>query len=277
MVRRLGSAIVLGGVLAALALPAHAQTDLPQLDRPVNDFANIIEPDLETELDRVLRALDRTTGDGVVVATVRTFRPYADIEEYAVKLFENHGRGVGRRGKDNGVLFVMAVDDRQMRIEVGYDLEQFITDGFAGETLREYVAPYLRRGDFSGGVRAGVIRLVERIAQSRNVRLEDLGARPVPVERDTAEPQFPISIIIFIIIFILIAVSNSRANTRRHGRRRHWGGTTWSGWNSGIGPFGSSGGFGGGFGGFGGGGGGSGGFGGFGGGRSGGGGASSGW
>ena len=72
----------------------------------------------------------------LVVATVKTYQPWADIQSYAVKMFENGGRGIGHRteGKsDNGVLMLLAVDDRRVRIEVGYGLEQYITDGFAGE------------------------------------------------------------------------------------------------------------------------------------------------
>ena len=85
----------------------------------------------------MIRALQAATGDAVVVATVPTLEPYGDIDDYAVKLFENHGRGIGEKGKDNGALILLALKERRVRIEVGYDLEQWITDGFAGETSRE--------------------------------------------------------------------------------------------------------------------------------------------
>ncbi len=86
------------------------------------------------------------TGDVVIVTTVETFAPYGSIQEYAVKLFENHGRGIGEKGKDNGLLMLLAVKDRQVWIEVGYGLEGFITDGFSGETSRQYMIPYFRQG-----------------------------------------------------------------------------------------------------------------------------------
>jgi uncharacterized protein len=254
------------GILTAQSLPAP-----PQLTAPVNDFANAIDENAKQELDRRIRALKAASGDVVVVAAVRTFQPYADIDAYAVKMFENGGRGIGDKGKDNGVLIVVAVDDRRIRIEVGYDLEQFITDGFAGETIRNVITPPFRSGNYGAGLLAGTTVIINRIAQARGVTLQDVPASPPP-RQDTGS-GFPWWLILLIIFIIL--------SSRRRRRRRVWGGGPWSGWNSGIGPFGGGGfgggGFGGGFGGFGGGGGGGGGFGGFGGGRSGGGGASGGW
>jgi uncharacterized protein len=264
-VRRL---LLLGIVLAA-ATPSAAQSQapIPQLTAPVNDFANVIDAQSERELERRILALKAASGDVVVVATVHTFQPYADIDQYAVKMFENGGRGVGDKGKDNGLLVVVAVDDRKIRIEVGYDLEQFITDGFAGETIRDTITPEFKRGNYGSGLLAGVTVIVNRIAQGRNVTLQNVPPPAAP--RRTTGSGFPWWIILIWIIIVILS-------NRRRRRRGFWGGGPWSGWNSGIGPFGG-GGFGGGFGGFGGGGGGGGGFGGFGGGRSGGGGASGGW
>ena len=119
-------------VLAAAAT-ARAQELPPELTQPVNDFANVIDAQSKQSMESLIRSLQQASGDVVVVATVDTFAPYADINEYAVKMFENHGRGIGQRGKDNGLLILLAVNDRQVWVEVGYDLEQFVTDGFAGE------------------------------------------------------------------------------------------------------------------------------------------------
>ena len=107
----------------------------------MNDFAHVIDPASAAEMDREIRALKAASGDVVVVATIDTFAPYADINEYAVKMFENHGRGIGDKGKDNGLLVLLAVKDRRVKVEVGYDLEQFVTDGFAGEVSRTVMAP----------------------------------------------------------------------------------------------------------------------------------------
>jgi uncharacterized protein len=251
---------------------ALAQEEPPELTQPVNDFAGVIDADSAAAMDALIRALQQASGDVVVVATVDTVAPYADIREYAVRMFENRGRGIGDEGRDNGLLIVVAVEDRDVRVEVGYDLEQFVTDGFAGETSREYMAPAFARGAYGAGLLAGLSRIVGRIAEGRNVTLQGVPAIPERPGRERPSGS-PVIVGLFVLFMLINAIA---ARTRR--RRRHlWGGTPWSGWHSGVGPFG--GGLGGGFGrrgGFGGGGFG-GGFGGFGGGRSGGGGGGASW
>jgi uncharacterized protein len=248
-----------------------AQPPLPELTRPVNDFANVIDPADEQRLDEMIRSLQAASGDAVVIATVETAAPYATPRDYAVKLFENRGSGIGTRGKDNGVLILVALKERRVEIEVGYGLEEFITDGFAGETSRDYIAPQFRTGRYGAGLLAGTSRIINRIAERRNIELSGV---PRPAER--RRPPFRIPVPLIIAIFIAIMLLSRRRRGPRGGRR-YWGGGGWSGWSSGVGPFGGGawtrGGFGGGFGG----GGFGGGFGGFGGGRSGGGGGGAGW
>lgn len=252
----------------------RAQPAPPLLTAPVNDFAGVIDAESEREMNRRIRALQAASGDVVVVATVKTFQPYADINEYKVKMFENGGRGIGERGKENGLLVAVAADDRQIGIEVGYALEEFVPDGFAGETIREVIRPHFQRGALGPGLLAGTTHLINRIAERRGITLEDV-PRAQPVQQRPRGIGIPFPVILLVWLLLL---SLGRMGRRR--RRRRWGRGPWSGWHSGVGPFGGGGfgggGFGGGFGGFGGGRGG-GGFGGFGGGRSGGGGASGGW
>jgi uncharacterized protein len=259
-----------------LVLPTlvHAQA-LPKLTAPVNDFAGIIDARSAAEMDSRIRALLAASGDTVVVATVDTFAPYATIEEYAVRLFETSG--IGDRERDSGVLIVMAESERRVRIEVGYGLEEFITDGFAGDVIREQMLPAFRSGEYGPGLLAGVTAIIGRISERRGVEVEGLPAAPeAPVYEGPSAFQ------IILIILVLLALA-SIGSTRGGGPRMRGRGGNWHG---GIGGFGGGfGGFGGGgFGGFGGGGfgggfggGRGGGFGGFGGGRSGGGGASGGW
>src|SRR5207248_9663226 len=108
------------------------------------------------------RELKAASGDVVVVATVKTIEPYGDIREYANKLFENQGRGIGEKGKDNGVLILLALDQRKVWIEVGYSLEEWITDGFAGETSRQSMVPEFREGRYGAGLLADRDRSVAR-------------------------------------------------------------------------------------------------------------------
>jgi uncharacterized protein len=270
--RRLRADRVLGGLCFAILVATSARAqDVPELTQPVNDFAHVVDASSAQAMESLIRSLQQASGDVVVVATVDTYAPFADIREFAVKLFENHGRGIGQKGKDNGLLVVLAVKDRQVRVEVGYDLEQFITDGYAGETSRQYMVPEFRRGNYGAGLLAGVSRLIGRIADARNVTLQ--GVRPART-RDL-QPSGGGTLIVFLIILLIVLNVISRvfraAGFGPRRRYRRWGGP-WGGWSSGVGPFGGGfgrGGFsGGGFGG---------GFGGFGGGRSGGGGGGAGW
>jgi uncharacterized protein len=262
---------------AAAQVPANPdKAALPALTAPVNDFAGVIDPASKAEMTRIIEALQQKTGDAVVVATIQQVAPYPDIQDYAVDLFENHGRGIGARDKDSGALVLLSVGDRKVRIESGYGLEGFITDGFAGETSREYMAPLFRQGQYGAGLKAGVVRLVSRIAQERGVTLDNVPASP-PVRPRSARPQrLPIPLLVIVAFLILQVVLRNR---RPPGGPRHWGGGPWSGWSGGVGPFGGSyGGWSSGGGGFSGGSfGGGGGFGGFGGGRSGGGGGGASW
>ena len=238
----------------------RAQPPPPELTAPVNDLAGVLDAADEERIAALIRQLQNATGDVMVVATVKTFKPWADLQSYAVEMFENHGKGIGVKGKDNGALIVLAFDDREVRIETGYGLEGFITDGFAGETSRAMV-PFFRNGDYGRGLLTGATRVAERIAEGRNVSLT-----LAPIEaprRGRRGGGIPIGVWVILLIIFLNMMGGGRRG-RRRGR-----------WISNAGPFGvgfpRSGGWGGSGGGFGGG------FGGFGGGRSGGGGGGASW
>jgi uncharacterized protein len=244
------------------ALPARAQTAPPELTAPVNDFAKVIDDESARQIESLIRQLQAASGDVMVVATVKTYQPWADLKSYAVEMFENGGKGIGAKGKDNGVLMVLALDDRQVWIETGYGLEGFITDGFAGETSRA-MTRFFRAGDYGQGLLAGASSVAQRIARGRNVNLDLAPIQAPRAQGSSSGRGFPIGlIVILLIIFINVMKGGGRGRGLRRGSR----------WTSGVGPFG------GGFGGGGNWGGGGGGFGGgFGGGRSGGGGGGAGW
>jgi len=261
-----------GAAASAKASEAKAPQDLPVLTQPVNDLANVIDPASAASMDRMIRSLQAQTGDAVIVASVKTFAPYASIEQYAVKLYER--AGIGAKGKDNGVLILVAVDDHRARIEVGYGMEGFLTDGVCGDIIRSTMLPAFRRNAYGDGLLAATTEIVSRIARERNVTPANLPEPPAEqAPRQIGSGGSIVKLIVFILIILFVisrggggggllgfllgqAISNA-------GRRSRGG---WSGWNGGFGG-----------GGFGGGGFGGGGFGGFGGGRSGGGGASGGW
>lgn len=267
----------IAGVLVLwLLLPVSgvAQPALPDLTQPVNDVAGIIDADSAARIDRLSRDLQAATGDVIIVATRQQIAPFMDIRELANEWYENNGKGIGNRDTDAGVLVVLAVDDREVWIEVGYGLEGAITDGFAGSTSRQVMIPHFREGRYGAGLYAGVVEIARRIAAERNVSLDNLPARQAPPSTEFRIPLWAIVLGIFILMTIVNASGGGGGSAgMRRGRRGTWGGP-WSGWG-GFGGGMSTGGFGGGS--FGGGSFGGGGFGGFGGGASGGGGGGGRW
>jgi uncharacterized protein len=255
-------------IATAIAGDAAAQPPPPELTAAVNDFANVVGDGETRQLTDLIARLKAASGDVIVVATIKTFKPWADIDSYAVKMFENGGKGIGTKGKDNGVLILLAVDDRTVKVEVGYGLEGFITDGYSGQVSRDTMRPYFRNGDYGGGLLAGATEIAARIARERNV---DIGVARPEAGTGRRGVRLPAGFWFILGILILRAISR-RGGGPRSGRRS---------WSSGVGPFvagygmgrlGRGGGWGSGGGGFGGGG-----FGGFGGGRSGGGGGGASW
>lgn len=246
--------LLLALALAAATWTAVPDPNLPRMTQPVNDFAHVIDSDSASAIDGMIRQLMAATGDVVVVATVPSIEPYGDVHEYVNKLFENAGSGIGQKGKDNGLLILLALKEHKVQIEVGYSLEQWVTDGFAGETIRQYIVPAARSGHYGSGLRAGTARIIARIAEGRNVTLEGVRAPNQP--RNRRGTPVPLSLVILVFIAILVL---SRIGGGPGTGVRRWG-VGPGGWSSGVGPFGGGfgggggGGFGGGFGGFGGGG-----------------------
>lgn len=255
-------AALLAGVVGLVAASRAAAQAIPPLTEPVNDFANVIDAASRATLDRIIRSLQQGTGDVIVVATIPTYGPgYADIREYAVKMFENGGRGIGDRQKDNGLLVLVAIEERKVWIEVGYGLEGPITDGVSGSTSRNDMVPFFRSGEYGKGLVAGVTRLASRIAEERGVTLADLprvAQRPQRVVRTTRlDAKWILALIVGIVVLNMILSAMTPASLKGRRRGGGWSSGGWSGWGGG-GSFGGGsfggGSFGGGFGGFGGGG-----------------------
>lgn len=174
---RIGRARLLG-MLDVLLLclvgvhPLLAQ-DLPAHVGKVNDFAAVLDPTQRQNLERQLTDLERATSVEVALVTVSTSgeRP---IEEYATTLFNTWG--IGKKDRDNGLLVLVAVQDRAMRIEVGYGLEGIVPDGLAGAVMRETFLPRFRQGDHATGVLEGMARLIEIIRRQEVLTAEQRAA-----------------------------------------------------------------------------------------------------
>jgi uncharacterized protein len=149
---------------------AFAQS-LPKATGRVNDFANVIDASTEADIDRELDGLERRTSSEVAVATVSSLNGMS-VEEYATRLFKEWG--VGQATQDNGVLVLVAPNEREMRIEVGYGLEGVLPDGLAGQIIREEFTPRFRDGDYSGGIRNGVGRVLQVVEKHQVLTPEEL-------------------------------------------------------------------------------------------------------
>lgn len=242
---------VIIAILLWIGAPAGAQ-NFPAPIGFVNDFAHVIPGDVEAQITALATELEQKTGAEVTVVTIDSIGDY-DYVDYSIRLFEKWG--IGKRGKDDGVLIFLTVKERKARIEVGYGLEGILPDITAGRIFRNYMVPELQRNDFGAGLLAGVRVIVGVIAEDAGVEIT--GAIRPSYSRRSEENGFSLTTLIIIIIILIILARSGLLGPMLYsgglGGGRYRGG----GWGGGFG--------GGGFGG--------GGFGGFGGGRSGGGGA----
>ena len=247
-------------LLACLAIPAHPlfALDVPLYTSPATDLAELLSSAELQALNQKLQAYRTQSGHEIAVLIIPTLGDEA-LEDYAHKVFNKWG--VGKGDKDNGVLFLMALQEKKTRIEVGYGLEGDLTDVESGRIVRRNspMADHFRRQDWAGGINAVVDGIISAIGGEY--------VDPVPEKK-----KFPVSfgMAMFIGLILVIIIGKIGDAVRRRGGN-FWGGGRGGGWGTG-GGFGGFGGFGGGSSSGGGGGGFS-----FGGGSSGGGGASGGW
>ncbi len=164
MIQRLGVLLALWLGLV-LAVAAQSLQPVPPLSGRVNDLTGTLDAAQKQALESELAALEQRKGSQLVVLMVATTQPEA-IEQYSMRVAEawKIGRGtVDGKQVDDGVLLLVAKDDRKVRIEVGYGLEGAIPDAYARRIIAEAIAPHFRRGDFAGGLQAGVADLVTLI------------------------------------------------------------------------------------------------------------------
>ena len=199
----------------------------------VNDFAGVMAPADQQAINTLLTEVESKTTDQVAVVTVATTEPET-IEQYAVKLFKKWG--IGQKGKDNGVLFLIAVRDHTLRIEVGYGLEGALTDAMSSQIISQMVVPEFKQGRMSYGILQGTKAIVSIIAKESGVTITGQEAAIYNSLHggDTSGPW--IIIFVFIFIFMFYASSFSRRGVGWYGY--YGGGGGFSGGSGGFGGFG---------------------------------------
>ena len=144
----------------ALAGAVWAEVAVPSLKARVTDLSATLQPGQQAGLEQSLKSFEEKKGSQIAVLIVPTTQPET-IEQYAIRVAESWK--LGRKGVDDGVLLLVARDDRALRIEVGYGLEGAIPDAVAKRIISEIILPYFKAGDFNGGIRAGVESIIKVI------------------------------------------------------------------------------------------------------------------
>jgi uncharacterized protein len=168
-VRSPASFLALALLLAACGRgePAPAGPQFPALSGRVVDQANLLSPEEEARLTASSEAVERETGPQFVIVTVPSLQGYS-IEEFGVQLAR--AWGIGNRERNDGVLLIVAPNERRVRIEVGYGLERRVTDPFASKVLREQVLPHFREGRMPAGIFAGSEAIIARLRSRQSDR-----------------------------------------------------------------------------------------------------------
>ena len=249
--------------LFALAVPASAQT-FPQLTGRVVDDAHLLTAAQVADLTSKSQALEAQTGRQFVVATVPSLqgRP---IEDYGYQL--GRAWGIGQKGKDNGVILLVAPNEHKVRIEVGYGATPFITDAVSGLIIREAILPKFKQNppDYAGGIEAGADAIIKQISLPPEEAQKNVAAAEQAQQQRQHSGGNPLPVFFWLMVIGFVALSHFRRRYGRGYRNRGGGISPWvalwglnaldrgsrGGWGGGsLGGGGGWGGGGGGFGGF---------------------------
>jgi len=211
------------GLLLLLALPSPAFGAAPKLPSPagpVTDLAGILDAGTQQRLLRLIRDVQERTTAEIAILTVPSTEPLT-VEEYAVAIFDRWK--IGKRGKDNGLLFLVAVRDRRMRITTGYGLEGILPDGKVGEIRDRDIVPYFRAGRYPEGILRGTEALAKVIqsegqGDARGQRQQT--GRPVHGRSPLVSGVTGILLAVFLVL-VLFTVGISATEGRLFRRRRH--------------------------------------------------------
>ncbi|MBN2019901.1 MAG: TPM domain-containing protein [Sedimentisphaerales bacterium] len=183
------------------------ETTLPMPRNYVEDYAGVVDPADEQSLNAILQELEQKTGAQYIILTVQSTSG-VPIEQFAIDLAQ--GWRLGQKGKDNGLLFVFAAQDRRYRFEVGYGLEEFITDQYCGRVGRNILVPYLRQNQYSAGIYKANVEVAAKIAEHYGVNLTGLPQRtPLPSEDFSIWPCCS-SVLPLLILIILLTGMRGR-------------------------------------------------------------------
>jgi uncharacterized protein len=213
-------------VAIMMALPVSgakqfARPDLAMPEHYVDDLAHVVNPQDAHALNGILQELEQKTGVQYIILTVDSTGGLP-IEQFSIELLDQWK--LGQKGKDNGVLFTLALKDRAYRFEVGYGLEGVLTDRFTGQVGRNVLAPYLKKGEYSRGIYAANLAVVRRLADHYKVTLAGMPTLPRQNVNDGVRRGGPVAGVCFecpccgfLLLLFLVWVL-----TRGFRRRQFW-------------------------------------------------------
>lgn len=197
------------GLLAAVAAFAFDFTALKP-DGYVSDFAKVLDPASKQELERYCAQIESATGAQIALVTIETLGG-EPVEDVANSIYRKWG--IGKKGKDEGIMLLLVTRDHRSRLEVGYGLEPIIPDGLAGSILRE-MRPALRENAFGDALKVAAQRIGSIITQAKDVRVD---APLQPQRRRAPEPMIPWPLLMMMGVFGLMAILGRRRSSRGGG------------------------------------------------------------
>lgn len=251
-------------ILVALLLfgwtPAALAQEFPALTGRVVDAANILPPEVEQRIEQRSALVEEQTTSQIVVATIPDLQGY-DIADFGYRLGRHWG--IGQKDTDNGVLLIVAPNERRVRVEVGYGLEPVLTDALSSIIIQQAVLPKARAGDLPGGVADGFNAIADQLQLPPDQAAANVQAAEQRRESSGGNAG-ALFFLLFFLFWIWLAFHTARRGRKAHGKGGKGGkgtkGRSGSAWpviiwgGGGFGGGGGGGGFGGGGGGFGGGG-----------------------
>ncbi|MFC1517874.1 TPM domain-containing protein [Candidatus Margulisiibacteriota bacterium] len=186
-------------LIFAVILPAQAlKFVFPRPQGYLSDYANLIDRPTRLRIENIGRTLERRTGAELAVVVVKSTLPY-DHLEYANRLFAHWQ--IGKEGQDNGILLLLALKEKKIRIETGYGIEEIIPDGKAGEILDKFVIPKFREDQYAEGVFNGALAIAQTIGQHSGVKITG-EYYPVQEYQDDSADLLATIFTIFFLFFI---------------------------------------------------------------------------
>jgi len=180
----------------------------------VNDLDGVLSSSEINTLDVLLENIEKNTSAQIALLIVPSLDG-ENIEDYALRIASNWGKniGLGQKDRDNGVLLLISIADKKLRIEVGYGLEAILNDGKCGYIIRNVIVPHFKNGGFFVGIKSGLEKIGGVISKEDDISPEEL-AKYKKAQKNKKGSGFPIGLIIFIIFII---INSSKRGGRRGG------------------------------------------------------------